>query len=114
MPTPIETVAKGDARPETQSAGPSENGKSAELLRLVVDILDDAKAENIITIDLAGKTSIGDHMVVASGRSDRHVGAVADQLGRRLKDAGYGRIRIDPMTLSGSSLSSSTRDSRNT
>ncbi len=42
-----------------------------------VYLLDEAKAENIVTIDLAGKSSIGDYMVIATGRSDRHVGAIA-------------------------------------
>lgn len=57
--------------------------------------LDEAKAEQITSIALAGKSSIGDHMVVASGRNDRHVGAIADQLQRKLKDEGYGRVRVE-------------------
>jgi ribosome-associated protein len=65
------------------------------LLDVVLDTLDAAKAENVVTIDLRGKTSIGDHMVLASGRSQRHVGAVADQLIRKLKDEGYGRARVE-------------------
>ena len=52
----------------------------------IVRWLDDAKAEKIVTIDLAGKSSIGDFMVIATGRSDRHVGAIAEQIGRKLKD----------------------------
>ncbi|MGV1015109.1 MAG: RsfS/YbeB/iojap family protein, partial [Methyloceanibacter sp.] len=44
------------------------------LLNIVLDTLDAAKAEGVVTIDLRGKTSIGDHMVLASGRSQRHVG----------------------------------------
>jgi ribosome-associated protein len=67
----------------------------AQLLNVVLDTLDEAKAEEIVCIDLRGKTSIGDHMVVASGRSQRHVGAVADQLIRKLKDIGYGRARVE-------------------
>ncbi len=47
--------------------------------------LEDMKAEDIVTIDLNGKTSIADHMVVASGRSNRHVGAVADDVVEHLK-----------------------------
>ncbi|HEY6670282.1 MAG TPA: ribosome silencing factor [Methyloceanibacter sp.] len=65
------------------------------LLDVVLDTLDAAKAEGVVTIDLRGKTSIGDHMVLASGRSQRHVGAVADQLIRKLKDEGYGRARVE-------------------
>jgi ribosome-associated protein len=56
------------------------------LLDVVLDTLDDAKAEDVVCIDIKGKTSIGDQMVVASGRSQRHVGAVADHLIRNLKD----------------------------
>jgi ribosome-associated protein len=65
------------------------------LLDVVLDTLDNAKAEDVVCIDLKGKTSIGDQMVVASGRSQRHVGAVADHLVKRLKDEGYGRTRVE-------------------
>jgi len=65
------------------------------LLKIVLDTLDGSKAEDVVTIDLKGKTSIGDHMVLASGRSQRHVGAVADHLIKKLKDEGYGRARIE-------------------
>ena len=73
----------------------SEGQKPAALLEKIVRWLDDAKAEKIVTIDLAGKSSIGDFMVVATGRSDRHVGAIAEQIGRKLKDLGLGRVRIE-------------------
>ena len=49
--------------------------------------LDDAKAEKVVVIDIRGKSSIGDYMVIASGRSDRHVGAIAEQVQRKLRDA---------------------------
>ena len=65
------------------------------LLKIVLDTLDAAKAEKVATIDLRGKTSIGDQMVVASGRSQRHVGAVADQIVKKLKDEGFGRARVE-------------------
>jgi ribosome-associated protein len=68
---------------------------SAEVLTTVLNSLSDAKAEDIVAIDLAGKTSIGDHMVIASGRSQRHVGAIADQLRDKLKSAGYGNPRME-------------------
>jgi len=61
----------------------------------VLAILDDAKAESVTTIELKGKSSIADHMVIASGRSQRHVGAIADQLVRKLKETGHGRARIE-------------------
>ncbi|HYB05910.1 MAG TPA: ribosome silencing factor [Methyloceanibacter sp.] len=65
------------------------------LLNVVLDTLEDAKAEDVACIEIKGKTSIGDQMVVASGRSQRHVGAVADHLIRKLKDEGFGRARVE-------------------
>ncbi|MCO4317514.1 ribosome silencing factor [Phyllobacterium sp. 21LDTY02-6] len=59
-------------------------------LQSVLASLDDSKAENIVPIDLRGKSVIADHMVIASGRSHRHVTAVADQLLRSLKESGHG------------------------
>jgi len=70
---------------------------SEALLGNILGWLDEAKAENLVTIDLKGKSSIGDYMVVASGRSDRHVGAIADQLQRKVKEAGRGGVRVEGM-----------------
>lgn len=58
------------------------------MVDLVVAKLDDDKAEDIVVVDLRGKSSIADHMVMASGASSRQVGAMADHLMRALKDAG--------------------------
>jgi ribosome-associated protein len=69
--------------------------RSAQLLDLVLAVLDDAKAEDVVAIDVAEKTSIADHMVVASGRSQRHVGAIADQVQKKLQEAGYKRLRVE-------------------
>jgi ribosome-associated protein len=82
-----------------RSAPPAElvsGGHDSEaLLSRITTWLDDAKAENVVTISLKGKSSIGDHMVVASGRSDRHVGAIADQVQRKLKESGQRRVRVE-------------------
>ncbi|MEK7266000.1 MAG: ribosome silencing factor [Pseudomonadota bacterium] len=64
-------------------------------MQLVLSELDDDKAEEIVTISLGGKTDIADAMVVASGRSARHVGAMAEKVVKRLKDAGMGRARTE-------------------
>lgn len=69
--------------------------RSQKILSLILQELDDDKAENVVTISLIGKSDIADAMVVASGRSQRHVGAMADKVMRRLKDAGFGRARIE-------------------
>jgi ribosome-associated protein len=59
------------------------------LAALIVTSLDDDKAEDIVVIDLAGKTSIADTMIVASGRSPRQVGAMADHVVEKLKELGH-------------------------
>lgn len=64
-------------------------------LSTVLASLEDSKAENIVSIDISRKSSLGDFMVVASGRSHRHVAAVADQLIKALKDAGHGSARVE-------------------
>lgn len=64
-------------------------------LKTVLASLEDSKAENIVPIDIQGKSSLGDFMVVASGRSHRHVAAVADNLLKALKDNGYGNARVE-------------------
>ncbi len=77
--------------PESVSRRPD----AKETLRLILACLEDAKAEDSVTIDLSGKTSIGDYMVVTSGRSQRHVGAVADHLVKDLKAAGVHGVRVE-------------------
>jgi ribosome-associated protein len=66
-------------------------------LRLVLASLDDIKAEDTVTIDLNGKTSIGDYMVVTSGRSNRHVGAVADNILKDLTKSHVPGVRVEGM-----------------
>lgn len=65
------------------------------MIDVILDCLDDAKAEEIVAVDITGKSSLADHMVVASGRSQRHVGAVADQMITALRDAGFGKPRVE-------------------
>ncbi|MDX2274141.1 MAG: ribosome silencing factor [Hyphomonadaceae bacterium] len=65
--------------------------------RAVLSSLEDDKAEDILAIDIRGKSSFADMLVVASGRSARHVGALADHLTRKLKEAGVKDVRIEGM-----------------
>nr|WP_256947177.1 ribosome silencing factor [Haematobacter genomosp. 1] len=74
------------AAPEGTIAEPS----SEEVLSRIVASLDDDKAEEIVTIDLRGRSSVADYMVICSGRSSRQVAAIADKLVERLKED-YGR-----------------------
>lgn len=78
---------------ELDQIPPAERGKA--ILSLILAELEDDKAEEIVTIDLGGKTDIADAMVVASGRSARHVGAMAEKVVKRLKDARMGRARVE-------------------
>ena len=77
----------------------SDSGELAQstqdLEALVLNALDDDKAEDVVAIDLTGKSSVTDVMVIASGRSNRHVGAMADHLVHKLKDAGHGKVAIE-------------------
>lgn len=85
-PTPIKT-ASNDASPKPAPQQP--------LLDLILATLEDAKAEDTIAIDVIGKSSLSDHMVVTSGRSNRHVAAIADQLVTALRENGYAKPRIE-------------------
>lgn len=60
--------------------------------------LEDSKAEDSVSIDIHGKSALADHMVVASGRSHRHVSAVADHLLRALKAQGFGAPRVEGLS----------------
>ena len=66
-------------------------GRIAALESLILSRLDDDKAQDVVFIDLKGKSAMADGLVVASGRSHRHVGAMADHLLEKLKAAGHGR-----------------------
>jgi len=68
---------------------------AADLNRLVQGLLDDAKAENTVVIDLAGKSSIADAMIVTEGRATRHVAAIADRIVQGLKDAGLKGMKVE-------------------
>ena len=76
-------------------AGISDFDASSRALDIVLASLEDSKAENIVSIDIHRKSSLGDFMVIASGRSNRHVAAVADHLIKALKDAGIGQARVE-------------------
>ena len=62
---------------------------------LVLTSLDDDQAQEVVSIPLEGKSSIADHMVVASGRSTRQVAAMAQKLAERIKQAGMGPVRLE-------------------
>ncbi len=98
-------AAKPEPKPKTKAKAPAKKkaaprpakvkvaakaAPQSDLLKRIVTSLDDDKAENIVTIDLGGRSALCDAAVIASGRSSRHVAAIADHLARKLKEAGYG------------------------
>ena len=89
--TTTEVARKGTSLAPSAAKVPD----SAALLADVVRWLDDAKAEEIVTIPLEGKSALGDFMIVASGRNDRHVGAIAEQLRDKLKARGEAHVRVE-------------------
>jgi len=93
MPTSAEGAARG--APPVDSAQNGADLKS--LLEAVQSSLEASKAEDVVTIDLEGKTLIGDYMVIASGRSERHVGAIADNLIKHLKEIGALNVSVEGM-----------------
>lgn len=64
-------------------------------LQTILSSLDNAKAMEIVSIDIRENSPLADFMVIASGRSPRHIGAVADHLMRSLKESGCNRIRVE-------------------
>lgn len=65
--------------------------------QVVLTSLEDDKAEEIVSIDIRGKSSFADMLIVASGRSARHVGALAEHVMNKLKDAGVKDVRVEGM-----------------
>ncbi|MFL6691040.1 MAG: ribosome silencing factor [Alphaproteobacteria bacterium] len=78
------------SRPAATAPAPDQ-----DLLSRIQTSLDADKAEHIVTINLEGRSSVADALVIASGRSARHVSAIAENLARKLKDAGYGTRPVD-------------------
>ncbi len=78
--------------PSHPAAGASSD--PGKLARNVLHALDDAKAEEIVSIDVRGKTTIADMMIVASGRSTTHVGAIAERVIKACKAAGLAAPRV--------------------
>jgi ribosome-associated protein len=68
---------------------------SEQLCALIVDALDDVKAQDIIKLDVRNMTTVTDYMIVASGTSNRHVRALAENVTEKAKEAGHKPIGIE-------------------
>ncbi len=78
-----------------QASLKSENMTSESLSEHIQSVLDENSAQDIITIDIRGKSSVADYMIVVSGRSNRHVGALADYVQRSLKELGHKSLGVE-------------------
>lgn len=92
-----QTVTSAGTRKSRSASAKVTNPSQGAMLQDVLATLEDAKAEDTVAIDLAGKTSLADAMIVTSGRSNRHVGAIADQLIEKLKAEGHTGMRVEGM-----------------
>jgi len=79
--------------PRERAAAQQTEPKAA--VDIISSSLEDSKAEDIVKLEITGKSALADHMIVASGRSHRHVGAIADQVLRNLKSAGFGSAKVE-------------------
>tara|TARA_E500000305_G_scaffold43082_1_gene33374 strand:+ start:292 stop:717 length:426 start_codon:yes stop_codon:yes gene_type:complete len=100
MDSSVQSQSPAGGKTPTSAGEKSTQAQSNAMLDLVLTCLDDDKAEEIVSINLEGKSAIADHMVVASGRSQRHVGALADHLTRRMKEEGLGNARVEGLAQS--------------
>lgn len=79
---------------ELNDAKPDAN----KTLSLILSRLEDMKAEETVTIDLRGKSAYSDYMVITTGRVNRHVGAIADNVTKGLKENGVKSIHVEGLT----------------
>jgi ribosome-associated protein len=109
-PSPVtETVAAAPVKPRSRAksvATPAPSAPEAQhetlpgavpsdTLAIASHALEEMKAEDTILIDLAGKTSLADHMIITTGRSNRHVGSIADEVVKLLKAAGHPSPKVE-------------------
>jgi ribosome-associated protein len=69
--------------------------RADDTLKLILSRLDDMKAEETVTIDLRGKSAFSDYMIITSGRANRHVGAIAENVAKGLKESGIKSVHIE-------------------
>lgn len=104
-PLPLADKTPGTLRKKTLVAGPKpvtsrrrrvvEPTALERLQTVIVSSLEDDKAENVVTLDLAGKATFCDRMVIATGLADRQIAAMAEHLAEKLHGAGLRRVQVE-------------------
>ncbi|HTZ70279.1 MAG TPA: ribosome silencing factor [Acetobacteraceae bacterium] len=94
--TPRKKAAAAGPRGKREAPAPTD--KLNEMQALIVASLEDDKAENVVTLDLAGRAAFADRMVIATGLADRQIAAMAQHLEKKLHEAGLKRVQIEGAT----------------
>lgn len=89
------TIAAGPRATSARRAHKAEPSALDKLQSVIVNSLEDDKAENIVALDLAGKASFCDRMVIATGLADRQIAAMAEHLSEKLHKAGLQRVQVE-------------------
>jgi ribosome-associated protein len=87
--------AKTTRKTSTEAAALKAQPDADKTLNMILSRLDDMKAEETITIDLRGKSAFSDYMIVTTGRANRHVGAIAENVTKALKENGIRNIHVE-------------------
>jgi len=105
---PVADKTPGTPRKKTLAAGPkpvaqrrrprAEPSVLERLQAVIVSSLEDDKAEDVVTLDLAGKAMFCDRMVIATGLADRQIAAMAEHLTEKLHKAGLQRVQVEGTT----------------
>ena len=88
-------VAKTARKTSTKAAALKAQPDADKTLNMILARLDDMKAEETVTIDLRGKSAYSDYMIVTSGRANRHVGAIAENVAKALKENGITKLHVE-------------------
>ena len=91
----VATKAVKTARKTSTQAALKAQPDADKTLNMILSRLDDMKAEETVTIDLRGKSAFSDYMIVTSGRANRHVGAIAENVAKGLKETGIKSIHVE-------------------
>jgi ribosome-associated protein len=95
LPKVPKTAKKTARKTSTRAAALKAQPDADKTLNMILSRLDDMKAEETVTIDLRGKSAFSDYMIVTSGRANRHVGAIAENVAKGLKENGIKSIHVE-------------------
>src|SRR5438105_14319188 len=95
LPKGSKTGSKTARKTSTQAAALMAQSDADKTLNMILSRLDDMKAEETVTIDLRGKSAFSDYMIVTTGRANRHVGAIAENVTKAFKENGIKSIHVE-------------------